>query len=64
VTVYGRGKQIVIAKEDMPSAMGFSVRVGAELDLLVSASGRVLLAFQDERAQVMRIKEARSRSQQ
>lgn len=62
VTVYGQGGQVVIAKEDMPSAMGFSVRVGAELDLLVSASGRVLVAFQDERTQVLRINEARARA--
>jgi DNA-binding IclR family transcriptional regulator len=62
LTVYGQGGQVVIAKEDMPSAMGFSVRVGAELDLLVSASGRVLLAFQDERTRTLRITEARTRS--
>jgi DNA-binding IclR family transcriptional regulator len=62
LTVYGQGMQVVIAKEDMPSAMGFSVRVGSELDLLVSASGRVLLAFQDERTQALRMKEARARS--
>ncbi|MFK4446486.1 DNA-binding IclR family transcriptional regulator [Caballeronia udeis] len=47
LTVYGQGRQIVIAKVDTPSGMGFSVRVGSELDVLVSASGRVLLAFQD-----------------
>jgi DNA-binding IclR family transcriptional regulator len=64
LTIYGNGKQVVIAKEDMPSAMGFSVRVGAELDLVVSASGRVLLAFQDDRTQAMRIKEAYQRSPQ
>lgn len=62
LTVYGQGKQVVIAKEDLPSAMGFSVRLGAELDLIVSASGRVLLAFQDERTLALRIKEARTRS--
>ena len=47
LTVYNQGKQIVVSKVDTPSGMGFSVRIGAELDVLVSASGRVLLAFQD-----------------
>jgi DNA-binding IclR family transcriptional regulator len=47
LTVYNQGRQVVVAKVDSPSGMGFSVRVGAELDVLVSASGRVLLAFQD-----------------
>lgn len=58
LTVYNQGRQIVIAKVDAPSGMGFSVRVGAELDLLVSASGRVLLAFQDAETRKLRIDEA------
>ncbi len=58
LTVYNQGQQIVIAKVDTPSGMGFSVRVGAELDVLVSASGRVLLAFQDHEMRTMRIEES------
>ena len=46
LTVYSQGKQVVLAKVDAPSGMGFSVRAGSELDVLISASGRVLLAFQ------------------
>ena len=57
LTVYNQGRQIVVAKVDAPSGMGFSVRVGAELDVLVSASGRVLLAFQDVETRAMRIEE-------
>ena len=57
LTVYNQGRQIVIAKVDAPSGMGFSVRVGAELDVLVSASGRVLLAFQDGDTRKLRIEE-------
>lgn len=57
LTVYSQGRQIVIAKVDQPSGMGFSVRIGSELDVLVSASGRVLLAFQDAQTQEMRISE-------
>jgi DNA-binding IclR family transcriptional regulator len=59
--VYGRGSQIVVAKVDSPGGMGFSVRVGAELDLLPSISGRVLLAFQDEEIRAFRIAEALQR---
>jgi DNA-binding IclR family transcriptional regulator len=58
LTVYNEGRQIVIAKVDAPSGMGFSVRVGAELDVLVSASGRVLLAFQDEETQKLHLEES------
>lgn len=61
LTVYSQGRQIVVAKVDAPGGMGFSVRVGAELDVLVSASGRVLLAFQDEETRRARIEEARER---
>jgi DNA-binding IclR family transcriptional regulator len=58
LTVYSQGRQIVIAKVDVPSGMGFSVRIGSELDVLVSASGRVLLAFQDDQTRELRIGEA------
>ena len=58
LTVYSQGRQIVIAKVDVPSGMGFSVRIGSELDVLVSASGRVLLAFQDDQTRDLRIDEA------
>lgn len=62
LTLYSQGKQMVIAKVDVPSGMGFSVRVGAELDVIASASGRVLLAFQDPRVTELRIKESLARS--
>jgi DNA-binding IclR family transcriptional regulator len=61
LTVYSQGRQIVIAKVDVPSGMGFSVRIGSELDVLVSASGRVLLAFQDEQTRALRIAESAGR---
>lgn len=61
LTVYNVGRQIVIAKVDAPSGMGFSVRIGAELDVLVSSSGRVLLAFQDRETRVLRIEESLQR---
>lgn len=58
LTLYSMGKQIVLAKVENPSGMGFSVRVGAELDVLVSISGRVLLAFQDKHTRKERIIES------
>lgn len=61
LTVYSQGKQVVLAKVDTPSGMGFSVRAGAELDVLISASGRVLLAFQDAETRKLRIEEAMQR---
>lgn len=61
LTVYSQGRQIVVAKVDVPSGMGFSVRIGSELDVLVSASGRVLLAFQDEQTREFRIGESARR---
>jgi DNA-binding IclR family transcriptional regulator len=61
LTVYNQGRQVVVAKVDSPSGLGFSVRVGAELDVLVSASGRVLLTFQDLEARRQRIDESVAR---
>jgi DNA-binding IclR family transcriptional regulator len=58
LTVFAQGKQVVLAKVDTPSGMGFSVRAGAELDVLISASGRVLLAFQDSETRKMWIEES------
>jgi DNA-binding IclR family transcriptional regulator len=64
MTVYSQGKQVVLSKVDTPSGMGFSVRAGAELDVLISASGRVLLAFQDAETRKFRIEEAIQRRPQ
>lgn len=61
LTVYSQGRQVVIFKVDVPSGMGFSVRVGSELDVMVSASGRVLVAFQDNETRKLRIEESHAR---
>ncbi|MFG1342469.1 IclR family transcriptional regulator [Xanthobacter autotrophicus] len=58
LTVYNQGRQVVIAKVDNPGGLGFSVRVGGELDVLVSASGRALLAFLDPETAEHRIRES------
>jgi DNA-binding IclR family transcriptional regulator len=61
LTVYSQGKQVVLAKVDTPSGMGFSVRAGSELDVLISVSGRVLLAFQDDEIRKLWIEESLQR---
>ncbi|MDO9029982.1 MAG: IclR family transcriptional regulator [Hydrogenophaga sp.] len=61
LTVYSQGKQVVLTKVDTPSGMGFSVRAGSELDVLISASGRVLLAFQDDETRKLWIEESLQR---
>ncbi len=48
LAIFSAGEMLVIAQVDSPRAMGFAVRVGARVDLLRSASGRVYLAFQPE----------------
>ena len=57
LTVYGQGRQVVIAKVDSPSSMGYSIRLGSELDVMVSVSGRVMLAFQEEATRRILIEE-------
>jgi DNA-binding IclR family transcriptional regulator len=61
LTVYGQGKQVVLHKVDSPTGMGFAVRTGAELDVLLSASGRVLLAFQNDETRQLQIEESLQR---
>jgi DNA-binding IclR family transcriptional regulator len=39
---------VVVAQSDAPGNMGFSVRLGANIDLLNTASGHVILAFQSD----------------
>jgi DNA-binding IclR family transcriptional regulator len=39
---------VVVAQVDAPGNMGFSVRLGANVDLLNTASGHVILAFQSD----------------
>jgi DNA-binding IclR family transcriptional regulator len=61
LTIYSQGKQVVLAKVDTPSGMGFSVRAGSELEVFISASGRVLLAFQDAETMKLRMDESMAR---
>lgn len=42
------GRGLVVAQIDSPASVGFAVRLGSIIDLPYTASGHVLLAFQDE----------------
>ncbi|WP_220432287.1 IclR family transcriptional regulator [Falsirhodobacter xinxiangensis] len=48
LSVRNGNKQLVVAQVDTPTGVGFGVKIGSALDMHQSASGRVLLAF-DER---------------
>ncbi len=45
---YSNGELIVIASHESPYKMGFSLRLGAKLDICSSGSGIVLLSFSEE----------------
>jgi DNA-binding IclR family transcriptional regulator len=55
--VYNNGSQTVIASIQPPNGLGFMTRVGSEIEVAPSASGLILLAFQDPIINEIRIKE-------
>lgn len=50
LAMLNNGEVVVVAQVDAPGPMGFSVSVGAKIDLLDTASGHVILAFQPAEA--------------
>jgi len=56
------GAVIVVAQVDAPLSMGFSLRLGAQVDLFDTASGHVVLAFQSPSNQQRAIAAWQSRS--
>lgn len=56
--VYNSGFQTVIAAIQPPNGLGFMTRVGSEIEVAPSASGLVLLAFQDPIVKEIRIRES------
>lgn len=60
LSVYDRGNLTVVAQVDSPGKLGFSLRLGARVSLVDTASGHVLLAFQSEarRAEMLAAHEA------
>ena len=55
LAIYTRGKILIIAQEDSPSFFNYHMSVGANFDLLETSSGRVLLAFQNEKERKRRL---------
>jgi DNA-binding IclR family transcriptional regulator len=53
---------VVVAQVDAPRDMGFSVRLGANIDLLNTASGHVILAFQSDQVRAHTLQAWRRRS--
>ncbi|PWW06905.1 IclR family transcriptional regulator [Mangrovibacter plantisponsor] len=45
---YSNGQLVVIARQESPYKMGFSLRTGAHLDICASGSGIVLLSYSEE----------------
>ncbi|GGB41604.1 IclR family transcriptional regulator [Sphingomonas metalli] len=45
LVVAGSGHGLVIAREEQPGTRGFSLKVGARIDMVRSCSGQVILAF-------------------
>jgi DNA-binding IclR family transcriptional regulator len=56
--VYNNGVQTVIASIQPPNGLGFMTRVGSEIAVAPSASGLVLVTFQDPAIMELRIKES------
>jgi DNA-binding IclR family transcriptional regulator len=55
--VYDRGDLTIVAQVDSPDNWGLTIRLGAHIDLLETGSGRVMLAFQDEAARAVMLRE-------
>jgi len=45
LVVASAGRGVVIAREEQPGNRGFALKVGAQIDIIQSCSGQVLLAF-------------------
>jgi DNA-binding IclR family transcriptional regulator len=55
--VYDRGNVTIVAQVDSPDNWGLTIRLGAHINLLKTGSGRVMLAFQDEAARAVMLRE-------
>ena len=53
------GCGIVVAREEQPGTRGFALKVGAQIDIVASCSGQVILAFSNDqrREQIVRAAE-------
>ncbi|HWY52929.1 MAG TPA: IclR family transcriptional regulator [Terriglobales bacterium] len=53
---------VIVAQSDAPGNMGFSVRLGANVNLLNTSSGHVILAFQNDEVRARALQSWRLRS--
>ncbi len=53
LTVYDRGRVVVVSQMDAPSYWSYSIRVGARVSLYNTGSGHVLLAFASSQERAM-----------
>lgn len=58
LVVPAEGRGLVAFREAAPGPTSFALRLGAEVDLLTSCSGHVILAFSDEAARAAMLKAA------
>jgi len=63
LTMLNHAEVVVVAQFDAPGNMGFAVRLGANIDLLNTASGHVILAFQSDAVRTRALGAWRFRSQ-
>lgn len=57
LAVFDRGQVVVVAQLDAPTYWGVAIRVGAQVGLLGTGSGHVLLAFQSQTEQALMLAE-------
>src|ERR1700745_2953462 len=62
LAMLNQAEVVVVAQSDAPGIMGFSVRLGANIDLLNTASGHVILAFQSNEVRARALGARRLRS--
>ncbi len=62
LAMLNNGEVVLVAQADAPGNMGFSVRLGANIDLLNTASGHVILAFQRDEVRIRALTSWRRRS--
>lgn len=60
IAMYDNLNLVVVAREESPYKMGFSLKVGAKLDVCSSGSGIVLLSFSSEQEQKLILEQSKA----
>src|ERR1700746_2608651 len=64
LAILGNGEVIVVAQVDAPRTAGFAVKLGARIDLLNTASGHLILPFQQSAIRDLELAEWKRRTGQ